>query len=207
MSAVLILKEPRNISPQVIVFKGVSYIGSPGLLEMKLILRYFKSADDDTTYPAKGLYKCDFMICLLQAEDPEDPEWTTAEPEQYISANADAKRAAEESNKVAPKSVFPPFWLLPRLALLEYAGFSGYLAGINSAFEGEKMMDRFRIEVDTIAFMGPCPAAAKATITATPTQATFMKKTGSNWSNSGASGKHRRDKNDNAGRSSSPFAR
>ncbi|KAJ7653366.1 hypothetical protein DFH06DRAFT_949069, partial [Mycena polygramma] len=147
----------------------------------------------DPEEEAKFLFVGDIKkFCLLQALDTEDPDgsWTidpcqqvsvhvcctvttddqaaatfTATPEQYTSAFADAKRAAEAEGNRAQPSAFPLIGYIPDSHRFQnvkkptpfskrYCGFTGFLTGVSSALECEKMVDRFRIEVDTVAFLG-----------------------------------------------------
>ncbi|KAJ7866144.1 hypothetical protein B0H13DRAFT_1898261 [Mycena leptocephala] len=138
---------------------------------------------------------------LLEALDLEAPEpsWTitratgsllidqatatfTAAPEQFTAAFADAKRAAEaaipyRSNPLPSDCLHSGFAPLqgrekePTPYANRYCGFSGYLAGVRGALEGEKMVDRFYIEVDTIAFLGNVVATAPSA-KSTPVQST-----------------------------------
>lgn len=115
-------------------------------------------------------------VCCLVTTDDQRAGTFTATPEQYTSVAADAKRAQEEKGEVVHKPTFPLcgyFEDLPRFSKSKkptpysnrYCGFSGFLTGMSSALEGEKMVDRFRISVDTVAFLGgpAAPAAPKGT--------------------------------------------
>ncbi|KAJ7867921.1 hypothetical protein B0H14DRAFT_2572646 [Mycena olivaceomarginata] len=70
----------------------------------------------------------------------------------------------------------------------KYCGFTGYLTGISSELEGTKVVDRFTIEVDTVAFLGNVIAAW---LKATPTQQLKGNGNGGG-SGGGDSGSHRR---------------
>ncbi|KAJ7648415.1 hypothetical protein B0H17DRAFT_1148095 [Mycena rosella] len=93
---------------------------------------------------------------------------------QYTSAFADqAKLAAEEAKKaadegkpipgttVALKSVFPVVSEAGSLGE-KYVSFGGYLSCVNASLEGETLQERFRIEVDNIAFLEPSGFRKKA---------------------------------------------
>ncbi|KAJ7731700.1 hypothetical protein DFH07DRAFT_781196 [Mycena maculata] len=69
-------------------------------------------------------------VCCFVTKDDQKAAAFQGEPEQYTIAFAEAKCKAEE------------------------AGFMGYLTGVSGALEGAEMVDRFRIEVETISFMG-----------------------------------------------------
>ncbi|KAJ7484048.1 hypothetical protein B0H11DRAFT_2416331 [Mycena galericulata] len=158
-------------------------------------------------------------ICCAVTSDDQTAATFTAAPEQYTSIAADAKRAAEDKGEVAAKSIFPLtgfFEDSPRFKNCKkptpytdrYCGFSGFLIGISSALEEKKMVDRFRIVVDTIAFMGSIPGAAPKA-KATPQISSFENKgkaPGRTWSYSTpvAGNKRRKPNNDDAGPSSSP---
>ncbi|KAJ7431114.1 hypothetical protein B0H11DRAFT_1920008 [Mycena galericulata] len=158
-------------------------------------------------------------ICCAVTSDDQTAATFTAAPEQYTSIAADAKRAAEDKGEVAAKSIFPLtgfFEDSPRFKNCKkptpytdrYCGFSGLLTGISSALEEKKMVDRFRIAVDTIAFMGSIPGAAPKA-KATPQNFSFDNKVrapGRTWSYSTpvTGNKRRKPNDDDAGPSSSP---
>ncbi|KAJ6575295.1 hypothetical protein B0H19DRAFT_1128079 [Mycena capillaripes] len=252
ISGLVVLEDPRVVSPRVTVFTAAIYVGSENNLLGSL--RYFKDDDDGTVeYPQVGLYHLTFAaakrepefevytqdaveleklvfvgdikkLCLLEAleaqdsENSEEPMWTidprqrvsvhvccavttdnqqaatfTATPEQYTSAFADTKRAAETNGVPFPKSTFPLLGSIPDSHRFKgikkptpysnrYCGFTGYLTGMSSALEGTKVVDRFTIDVDTVAFLGNVVAALPK---ATPTQQ-FKGGLGGNGGNGGS---------------------
>ncbi|KAJ7093424.1 hypothetical protein B0H15DRAFT_947548 [Mycena belliarum] len=166
------------------------------------------------------------LICLLEARDPEDPDvpWTinpthpvtvytncavetsdqsdatfTAPPEQYMSAAADAKYSHHYRKAKKPISYVG-----------RYVGFMGYLTGLLSALEGDKIIERFRIEVDVISFLGTISAATVPKVT--PSQSSQVKVSSSKtprWSytNRSSSSNLKRGREDDDGPSSSPSIR
>ncbi|KAJ7842111.1 hypothetical protein B0H14DRAFT_3692817 [Mycena olivaceomarginata] len=153
---------------------------------------------------------CVHVCCAVTSDDQKAATFTAA-PEQYTSIAADAKRAAEENGRLAARSVFPlsayiedsprfKSGIKPTPYAKRYCGFSGFLTGISGALEGEKMVDMFRIAVDTIAFMG-------AVVSSVPRPNTDSKmKASRTWSYSTpvTGNKRRRPNSGDAGPSSSP---
>ncbi|KAJ7149358.1 hypothetical protein C8R46DRAFT_1230518 [Mycena filopes] len=85
--------------------------------------------------------------------------------EQYTAAFADQQKlAATDKSVVSLKSVFPIEGFIPDSPryknkkpvpwVKRYISISGYLAGIASSLEGATLQERFRVEVDQIAFLG-----------------------------------------------------
>ncbi|KAF8176818.1 hypothetical protein K438DRAFT_1770296 [Mycena galopus ATCC 62051] len=143
--------------------------------------------EDPASYHIVGdIKKLNVHVCCAVTTDDQSAGIFTATPEQYTSAFADVKRAAAEESAgrgsgsvpakaLAKKTCFPVvgYFVLDSSHLSNakkkpipysgrYCGFSGYLTGMSSALEGQKMIDRFRVEVHTVAFMGSV-TAPKAT--------------------------------------------
>ncbi|KAJ7850356.1 hypothetical protein B0H13DRAFT_1905718 [Mycena leptocephala] len=144
----------------------------------------------------------------------------TLDPEQWTNAfNDHAKVQATESSAAPPlKSVFPVIGFFPETArykkkpvpwVKQYVSFGGYLSGIASSLEGETMQERFRVEVDNIAFLGvytplastPSPALTASTSGASGSSAGSKK---ARFSYSSFNQKRRRDDDSSDGPSSSP---
>ncbi|KAJ7610541.1 hypothetical protein DFH06DRAFT_1148086 [Mycena polygramma] len=159
-------------------------------------------------------------VCCTVTTDDQAAATFTATPEQYTSAFADAKRAAEaEGNRVQP-SAFPLIGYIPDSHRFQnvkkptpfskrYCGFTGFLTGVSSALECEKMVDRFRIEVDTVAFLGAAAPSSGPKSTPASSQASgsgSAPKKG-RWSfnpSDKSLGKRRRDDSEDGGPTSSP---
>jgi hypothetical protein len=98
--------------------------------------------------------------------DDQQAATFTATPEQCTSAFHDAKRTTDAAGSVVShKPVSPVYAYIPEsprfknvkkttLFSKRYCGFTGYLTGISSTLEGEKMVDRFCVAVDTVSFLG-----------------------------------------------------
>ncbi|KAJ7728604.1 hypothetical protein DFH07DRAFT_782191 [Mycena maculata] len=159
------------------------------------------------------------VSCVVTKDDQQAATFQ-AEPEQYTIAFADAKRKAEEASATPPKSVFPIFAYIPDLPRFKntkkptpfsnkFSGFMGYLTGVSSALEGEEMMDRFCIEVDTISFGGNYAAkqtAKPVVVKKTPAQG-GSSSSKSTWGYSGSSSKKRRIDDDVPSSSPTPHTR
>ncbi|KAJ7241920.1 hypothetical protein B0H12DRAFT_1236876 [Mycena haematopus] len=118
-------------------------------------------------------------VCCAVTSSNQQAATFTAAPEQFTFAFADVKKAAEKSQSSFPKSVFPLSATIPDSHRFKgstkptpysnkYCGFTGYLTGMSSELEGSKVIDRFTIEVDTIAFLGNVVSVLPK---ATPSQA------------------------------------
>ncbi|KAJ7908547.1 hypothetical protein B0H13DRAFT_1878582 [Mycena leptocephala] len=187
----------------------------------------------DVAEQAKFLFVGDIKeLCLLEASDLEaaEPSWTinlchrlsvyiccavvasdqptatfTAAPEQYTAAFADAKRAADCPCYNTAQIHFPSACLHPGFALLQ--GQEKEAHPLRQ--QGEKMVDRFYIEVDTIAFLGNVVAAAPSA-KSTPVQSTSQasgsaaKKPRWSYSTKTALGKHKDSGNGASSSSPSP---
>ncbi|KAJ7680092.1 hypothetical protein B0H14DRAFT_3908248 [Mycena olivaceomarginata] len=141
---------------------------------------------------------CVHVCCAVTSDDQKAATFTAA-PEQYTSIAADAKRAAEENGRLAASGIKPTPYAK------RYCGFSGFLTGISGALEGEKMVDRFRIAVDTIAFMGAVVSSVPKA-KSTPKNTDSKMKASRTWSYSTpvTGNKRRRPNSGDAGPSSSP---
>ncbi|KAJ7878395.1 hypothetical protein B0H14DRAFT_3858844 [Mycena olivaceomarginata] len=175
--------------------------------------------DPNATWTINPCQQIGVHVCCAVTSDDQKAATFTAAPEQYTSIAADAKRTAEENGRVAAKSVFPLSAYIedspsfkngskPTPFAKRYCGFTGFLTGMSSALEGEKMVDRFRISVDTIAFMGAVAFAPVTKTKGTP-QNSGSKKTAISsrtWSYSTpvTGNKRRRPNGDDEGPSSSP---
>lgn len=122
-------------------------------------------------------------ICGAVTRSDSTAATFTLDADQYTSAFAEQqKSAATDNNVVAQKSVFPALGFIPDSPrykskkpvprVKKYVAFGGYLTGISASLEGETPQERFRIEVDSIAFLG----------TYTPLAATPA---GSSWAGAG----------------------
>ncbi|KAJ7908061.1 hypothetical protein B0H13DRAFT_2331721 [Mycena leptocephala] len=144
-------------------------------------------------------------------------------PEQWTNAFNDYARVqATENSAAAPKaplkSVFPVIGFFPETTrykkkpvpwVKRYVSFGGYLSGIVSSLEGETMQERFRVEVDNIAFLGtytPLASTPSPTLTASTSGASGSS-AGSKacFSYSKFSQKHRHDDDSSNGPTSFPF--
>ncbi|KAJ7164037.1 hypothetical protein C8R43DRAFT_946832 [Mycena crocata] len=104
-------------------------------------------------------------ICGAVTRSDASSATFTLDAEQYTSAFAEqAKKASEDSSIVALKSVLPVIGYIPDSPryknkkpvpwVKKYVSFGGYLSGITASLEGETLFERFRVEVDNIAFLG-----------------------------------------------------
>lgn len=104
-------------------------------------------------------------ICGAVTRSDSTAATFTLDADQYTSAFAEQqKSAATDNNVVAQKSVFPALGFIPDSPrykskkpvpwVKKYVAFGGYLTGISASLEGETLQERFRIEVDSIAFLG-----------------------------------------------------
>ncbi|KAJ7873059.1 hypothetical protein B0H14DRAFT_2185872, partial [Mycena olivaceomarginata] len=103
-------------------------------------------------------------ICGAVTRSDSTAATFTLDADQYTSAFAEQqKSAATDNNVVAQKSVFPALGFIPDSPrykskkpvpwVKKYVAFGGYLTGISALLEGETLQERFRIEVDSIAFL------------------------------------------------------
>ncbi|KAJ7834828.1 hypothetical protein B0H13DRAFT_2426445 [Mycena leptocephala] len=147
----------------------------------------------------------------------------TLDPEQWTNAFNDyAKVQATKNSAAAPKaplkSVFPVIGFFPETTrykkkpvpwVKQYVSFGGYLSGMASSLEGETMQERFRVEVDNIAFLGtytPLASTPSPTLTAS-TSGAYGSSAGSkkaHFSYSKFSQKCRHDDDSSDGPTSSP---
>ncbi|KAJ7628198.1 hypothetical protein DFH06DRAFT_1442094 [Mycena polygramma] len=155
------------------------------------------------------------VSCAVLTSNPDTATFTAA-PTQYTSASADAKRAAESAGTpLPPPSTFPLSGYIPDSHRFKdnkkkptpfvdrYCGFTGDLTGICSALEGAVMVDRFRIAVDTVTFLGAVP---KSEVRSTPVPSASQAPSGSapkrgRWAVKSTLGKRKESDN---GPSSSP---
>ncbi|KAJ7926432.1 hypothetical protein B0H13DRAFT_1862264 [Mycena leptocephala] len=184
-------------------------------------LRLLEALDLEAPEPSWTINPCHRLsvyVCCAVATSDQATATFTAAPEQFTAAFADAKRAAEAAHTIPLKSLFPLIACIPDSHRFKdgkkkptpyanrYCGFSGYLAGVRGALEGEKMVDRFYIEVDTIAFLGNIVAAApfaKSTPVQSTSQASGSSTKKPRWSYpTKASLGKRKDNNDGAPSSS-----
>ncbi|KAJ7768004.1 hypothetical protein B0H14DRAFT_3509699 [Mycena olivaceomarginata] len=104
-------------------------------------------------------------ICGAVTRSDSTAATFTLDADQYTSAFAEQqKSAATDNNVVAQKSVFPALGFIPDSPrykskkpvpwVKKYVAFGSYLTGISASLEGETLQERFRIEVDSIAFLG-----------------------------------------------------
>ncbi|KAJ7926782.1 hypothetical protein B0H13DRAFT_1862026 [Mycena leptocephala] len=167
-----------------------------GLYHVKLQEAGIEVYTSDVAEQAKTLFVGDIKeLCLLEALELEaaEPSWTINPCHQlsvYVFCTVVASdqptatfTAAPEQLPILLKSIFPLLACIldshrfkdGKKTLIPYAnrycGFSGYLTGVRSTLEGEKMVDHFYIEVDTIAFLGNVVAAAPS-VKSTPVQLT-----------------------------------
>ncbi|KAJ7847039.1 hypothetical protein B0H13DRAFT_2362639 [Mycena leptocephala] len=133
---------------------------------------FLEALDIEASEPSWTINPChraSVHVCCAVATSDQAPATFTAAPEQFTVASADAKRAAETVGTTPLKSVFPLLAYIPDSHRFQdgkkkptphsnrFCGFSGYLNGVCSALEGEKIVDRFHIEVDTAAArINPC---------------------------------------------------
>ncbi|KAJ7232934.1 hypothetical protein C8J57DRAFT_1383072 [Mycena rebaudengoi] len=119
------------------------------------------------------------VTCTVTTDDQQAATFT-ATPEQYTSAFQDAKCTTDAVGTVfSHKPVFPVYAYIsesPRFKNAKkptpfskrYCGFTGYLTGIYSTLEGEKMVDRFCAAVDTVSFLGAVVGAAPKAVSKAP---------------------------------------
>ncbi|KAJ7732792.1 hypothetical protein DFH07DRAFT_755148 [Mycena maculata] len=99
-------------------------------------------------------------VCCVVTKDDQKAATFQGEPEQYTIA-----LPMPSAGETPPKSFFPFLAYIPDSPRFndtkkptpftnKFSGFMGYLTGVSGALEGEQMVDRFRIEVETISFMG-----------------------------------------------------
>ncbi|KAJ6623255.1 hypothetical protein B0H10DRAFT_2182921 [Mycena sp. CBHHK59/15] len=117
-------------------------------------------------------------VCGAVTRSDTNAATFTLDAEQYTSAFAEqAKHAAETGTVFTAKSVFPVIGFFPDSPryknkkpvpwVKRFVSFGGYLSGVSAALEGETLFERFRVEVDNIAFLGTyTPLASTPTSTA-----------------------------------------
>ncbi|KAJ7744353.1 hypothetical protein B0H16DRAFT_1463225 [Mycena metata] len=102
------------------------------------------------------------------------------------------KLAAADTNIVAQKSVFPILGFIPDSPRFKgkkpvpwvkrYVSVGGYIAGMSASLEGETLQERFRVEVDHLAFLGTytplasTPAGSSSTAAASSSAGSSNKK-------------------------------
>ncbi|KAJ7221049.1 hypothetical protein B0H12DRAFT_311356 [Mycena haematopus] len=103
-----------------------------------------------------------FVSGAVTRSDKKDGTFTL-DPEQWTNAFNDHAKATENSTAAPLKSVFSVIGFFPDTArykkkpvpwVKRYVSFGGYLSGIVSSLEGDTVQERFRVEVDNIAFLG-----------------------------------------------------
>ncbi|KAJ7238905.1 hypothetical protein C8J57DRAFT_1373219 [Mycena rebaudengoi] len=160
-------------------------------------------------------------VCGVVIEDDKKKATFTMDAEQYTSSFADlAKQAAQDPKITAQKSIFPIFGYIPDSPRFgtkkpvpfakKFTSFGGYLVGLSSELEGEKLIECFRIEVDTIALgLGtfvPMAVSTPASASIASTSSTSNKR---GWSYDAVSGPRAKrgkkgDDDDDTAPSSSP---
>ncbi|KAJ7937948.1 hypothetical protein B0H13DRAFT_1851896 [Mycena leptocephala] len=170
ISGLVVLEDPRVVSPRVTVFAAAVYVGSENNLLGSL--RYFKDDNDGIVeYPAVGLYHLTFtrepefevytqdvleleklvFVGDIKRQPPSPPPQNNT-PLLSLTPNVLLKQWGS-----VPQVHLPSLWVHPGLASFQ----GNQEAHPVHALEGTKVVDRFTIEVDTVAFLAmllqPCP--------------------------------------------------
>ncbi|KAJ7730721.1 hypothetical protein B0H14DRAFT_2178036, partial [Mycena olivaceomarginata] len=137
------------------------------LLPLTHFFQFYLIGDLDSPAVANiDLVRRPYMnICGAVTRSDSTAATFTLDADQYTSAFAEQqKSAATDNNVAAQKSVFPALGFIPDSPrykskkpvpwVKKYVAFGGYLTGISASLEGETLQERFRIEVDSIAFLG-----------------------------------------------------
>ncbi|KAJ7831039.1 hypothetical protein B0H13DRAFT_1915658 [Mycena leptocephala] len=142
-------------------------------------LRLLEALDLEAPEPSWTINPCHRLsvyVCCAVATSDQATATFTAAPEQFTAAFSDAKRAAEAAHTIPLKSLFPLIACIPDSHRFKdgkmkptpmLTGIAAFLATL----PGEKMVNRFYIEVDTIAFLGNVVATAPSA-KSTPVQST-----------------------------------
>ncbi|KAJ7245229.1 hypothetical protein C8J57DRAFT_1524360 [Mycena rebaudengoi] len=123
---------------------------------------YFKAPGEGEgwcIHPRERIYA---NLCGVCIQGDKNTATFTMDIEQYTTSFADlTKQAAEDCQITAYKSIFPSSGHIPDSPRFvrgkpiphakKYTAVGGYLVGLSSSLIDEKVIDRFRIEVDTVA--------------------------------------------------------
>ncbi|KAJ6618785.1 hypothetical protein B0H10DRAFT_1947206 [Mycena sp. CBHHK59/15] len=173
ITGVIILKKLVDVS-RVVSFKALAWVGAPGLDELQGLLKYFKLKGDDTVFPNSGMYHV--VAGVVKREPGLDVLTTDLEEAAKYHFVGDIKRlllleALDTDDPDAAWSIDPNQQLAVHICCTtttrDEATWS-FTAAPEHTLEGDKMVDKFRIEVDTITFIGPGETAAPTTTPAAP---------------------------------------
>ncbi|KAJ7259394.1 hypothetical protein C8J57DRAFT_1233745 [Mycena rebaudengoi] len=169
-------------------------------------------------------------LCGVCVQSDKNSATFTMDVEQYTTSFTDlAKQVAEDPTLIAfksTKSIFPISGYIPDSPRYsrgkpiphakKYTAVGGYLAGMSSSLQDDKAVDRFRIEVDTVALgLGsfvPMAVSTPASASTSSNTASTSTTSGKRWNYDVVTGPRKRGRKDNGddaapSSSPSPFSR